>query len=156
MPNFIALIHKDSASAYGISFPDLPGCFAAADAEADIFDNATEALALNFDDITPESVVATEDLNAIAQLYLEDIKNGAYLLGIPFTVGPHAERTSFGVPIRALPSVGRANDPLCHAFRHAPRSGFAICKRCLPLRMPHHSGRRCVLPPRLGTLGAGQ
>lgn len=62
MPNFIALIHKDSASAYGISFPDLPGCFAAADAEADIFDRATEALALYFDNITRRDAITDAGL----------------------------------------------------------------------------------------------
>ena len=30
---YFALIHKDSGSAYGVTFPDLPGCFSAADAE---------------------------------------------------------------------------------------------------------------------------
>ena len=29
MHQYIALIHKDAASDYGVSFPDLPGCFTA-------------------------------------------------------------------------------------------------------------------------------
>jgi hypothetical protein len=27
MKTFIALVHKDEDSAWGVSFPDLPGCF---------------------------------------------------------------------------------------------------------------------------------
>ena len=29
MNTYLALIHKDDDSAYGVSFPDLPGCFSA-------------------------------------------------------------------------------------------------------------------------------
>jgi hypothetical protein len=31
MPHYIALIHKDSDSCYGVSFPDVPGIFTAGD-----------------------------------------------------------------------------------------------------------------------------
>lgn len=31
MKTYFALVHKDEVGAYGISFPDLPGCFSAAD-----------------------------------------------------------------------------------------------------------------------------
>ena len=44
MKTYLALVHKDADSAYGLTFPDLPGCFAAADAEGDILRNAVEAL----------------------------------------------------------------------------------------------------------------
>ena len=29
MSNYIAIIHKDSKSDFGVSFPDLPGCISA-------------------------------------------------------------------------------------------------------------------------------
>ena len=31
MPHYIALIHKDADSCYGVSFPDIPGVFTAGD-----------------------------------------------------------------------------------------------------------------------------
>lgn len=31
MPHYVALIHKDSDSCYGVSFPDVPGVFTAGD-----------------------------------------------------------------------------------------------------------------------------
>ena len=42
MRTYYALVHKDVDSAYGVTFPDLPGCFAAADAETNIHEAAQE------------------------------------------------------------------------------------------------------------------
>lgn len=39
-------MHKDADSAYGMTFPDAPGCFSAADEADDIFAMASEALEL--------------------------------------------------------------------------------------------------------------
>ncbi|MBA3447400.1 MAG: type II toxin-antitoxin system HicB family antitoxin [Pseudaminobacter sp.] len=41
---YIALIHKDPDSAYGISFPDVPGCISAGDTIDEAVRNAVEAL----------------------------------------------------------------------------------------------------------------
>lgn len=41
---YIAFIHKDPDSAYGVSFPDLPGCISAGDTIDDAVRNAVEAL----------------------------------------------------------------------------------------------------------------
>ncbi|WP_287247548.1 type II toxin-antitoxin system HicB family antitoxin [Mesorhizobium sp.] len=46
MKNYFALVDKDPGSAFGIRFPDIPGCFSAADAAEDIVPNAVEALQL--------------------------------------------------------------------------------------------------------------
>lgn len=45
MKPYIAIVHKDPESAYGISFPDAPGCFSAADEMDELFALAEEALA---------------------------------------------------------------------------------------------------------------
>jgi predicted RNase H-like HicB family nuclease len=44
-----AVLAKDADSAFGVHFPDLPGCFSAADRIEDVFANATEALAIWFE-----------------------------------------------------------------------------------------------------------
>lgn len=36
MKYFIAIVHKDADSAFGIGFPDLPSVFSAADEESDL------------------------------------------------------------------------------------------------------------------------
>ena len=40
MKTYIALVHKDADSAWGVSFPDLPGCFSAADTLDDVLPKA--------------------------------------------------------------------------------------------------------------------
>ena len=42
-------VHKDEGSAYGLTFPDFPGCFSAADELADLSRMAQEAVELHFD-----------------------------------------------------------------------------------------------------------
>lgn len=79
---YIALVHKDPESAYGVSFPDLAGVFSAADDEEDIVPNAIEALTLWAEDevLPPPSshtdILAREDVRA-------ELKEGAFLVRIP-------------------------------------------------------------------------
>jgi predicted RNase H-like HicB family nuclease len=42
-------VHKDQDSAYGLSFPDFPGCFSAADDLADLPRMAQEAVEVHFE-----------------------------------------------------------------------------------------------------------
>jgi predicted RNase H-like HicB family nuclease len=42
---YIALVHKDKDTSYGVSFPDVPGCISAGDTFEDAIDNASQALA---------------------------------------------------------------------------------------------------------------
>jgi predicted RNase H-like HicB family nuclease len=44
MTYYIALIHKDTDSCYGVSFPDVPGVFTAADSIDEAIRNAAESL----------------------------------------------------------------------------------------------------------------
>lgn len=46
MKPYIVIVHKDPESAYGMTFPDAPGCFSAADSIDELFANAAEALML--------------------------------------------------------------------------------------------------------------
>lgn len=43
---YYGVVEKDENSAFGVTFPDLPGCFSAADEEADIVGEAQIALSL--------------------------------------------------------------------------------------------------------------
>ena len=44
MPHYIALIHKDADSCYGVSFPDIPGVVTAGDTIDDAMRQAAEVL----------------------------------------------------------------------------------------------------------------
>ena len=46
MTYYIGLVHKEKDSAFGVQFPDVPGCFSAADDMDHVVSNATEALSL--------------------------------------------------------------------------------------------------------------
>jgi predicted RNase H-like HicB family nuclease len=45
MASYIALVHKDEGTSYGVSFPDVPGCISAGDTFEEAVENAAEALA---------------------------------------------------------------------------------------------------------------
>jgi predicted RNase H-like HicB family nuclease len=44
MPHYIALIHKETDSSYGVSFPDVPGVTAAGDTIDEAMQHAAEVL----------------------------------------------------------------------------------------------------------------
>jgi predicted RNase H-like HicB family nuclease len=48
MAGYIALVHKDEGTSYGVSFPDVPGCISAGDTFEDAVALAAEALAFHF------------------------------------------------------------------------------------------------------------
>jgi predicted RNase H-like HicB family nuclease len=48
MPGYIALVHKDDGTSYGVSFPDVPGCISAGDTFEEAVANGAEALAGHF------------------------------------------------------------------------------------------------------------
>jgi len=83
MKYFIALVHKDDESAFGINFPDLPSVFSAADAQDDLTANAIEALRLWAEDETLPAPSSYEDLVAREDVRAE-LAKGAFLARIPF------------------------------------------------------------------------
>lgn len=82
MKYFIALVHKDSDSAFGISFPDLPSVFSAADVEDDLTANAIEALRLWAEDEALPDPSSFDDLMAREEIRAE-LAKGAFLARIP-------------------------------------------------------------------------
>ena len=79
--HYVAVIDKDPDSAYGIRFPEVPGCFSAADTFRDIVPNSIEALSLFFEDSDP---APTRDLESVRGEVADDIASGAVLMMIPY------------------------------------------------------------------------
>lgn len=89
MSNYIAVVHKDSSSDFGVSFPDFPGCTTGGKSIDDVKDLSLEALSghikvmREFGEKIPnpsklDDIVADKDyLNAIAFLVVSvpDIKS---------------------------------------------------------------------------------
>ncbi|WP_420962935.1 type II toxin-antitoxin system HicB family antitoxin [Brucella sp. IR073] len=82
MRNYLAVVHKDPDSAFGISFPDIPGVFSASDTEEDMIGNAIEALRLWAED---EALPAPSPIEKI--LRRDDVRaelaEGAFLIRVP-------------------------------------------------------------------------
>jgi predicted RNase H-like HicB family nuclease len=82
MRHFIAVVHKEPESAFGLSFPDVPGLFSAADEEADLIDNAIEALRLWAEDATLPDPTPVEVLIDLPDVRA-DLAEGAFLIRVP-------------------------------------------------------------------------
>lgn len=80
MQYFYAIVHKDRESAFGVSFPDLPGCFSAADDIKDVLPNACEALSLWFEDM---AAVVPMRLDQVQAMAAPDLAAGAFIVAVP-------------------------------------------------------------------------
>ncbi|KFI24127.1 type II toxin-antitoxin system HicB family antitoxin [Paenirhodobacter enshiensis] len=79
----MAIVNHDEGHAYGLTFPDLPGAFAAADTWEDIPKAAAEALDLWFEDqpdVSPASLDAIRKRADVA----EELAAGAVLMPVPY------------------------------------------------------------------------
>jgi predicted RNase H-like HicB family nuclease len=118
MKYYYAVVHKDEDSAFGVHFPDLPGCFSAADEVEQLVPNACVALELWFEDSDVE--VEPRSLEAVRQAAAEELAEGAFLVAVP-----HIRRT--GKQVRANISMDRGMlDAIDRAAaeRHLTRSAF--------------------------------
>ena len=80
MKHFVAVVHKERGSAYGVHFPDVPGCHSAADNWNDVHANAVDALGHWFEDAEPVEPRGLED---VRDLVTADLVAGASLMVVP-------------------------------------------------------------------------
>ncbi|SEI10223.1 type II toxin-antitoxin system HicB family antitoxin [Paracoccus alkenifer] len=111
MRYYTAVVHKDEDSAYGLTFPDLPGCFAAADSWNDIPVAAAEALDLWFEDqpdVEPSPLDAVRKQPEVAVA----IGQGAVLMSVPYIPADTAlARVNISIErglLRAIDETARA------------------------------------------------
>lgn len=83
MKHFIALVHKEKDSAYGVTFPDLPDVFSAADGEEDLTANAVEAIRLWAEDQPVPMPSSHDEITRRADIKTE-LAKGAFLMRVPF------------------------------------------------------------------------
>ena len=130
MRTYLALVHKEEGTAYGLSFPDLPGCFAAADSEGDILRNAVEALELWFED---EAAVTPRGPEAIAAEVAEDLATGAFLIAVPLVrPSTRQKRVNISLDAGTLEAIDTAADGL-----GLTRSGFLTMAALNEIRGGH-------------------
>jgi predicted RNase H-like HicB family nuclease len=121
MASYIALIHKDADSDFGVSFPDFPGCVSAGDTLDEARRAAEEALALHVDGMIEdgEALPAPSSMERV-------MKDRAARDAVAFLVS---------LPERAAPTVrvnitlGAADLAAIDAYAEAngfTRSGFIV------------------------------
>jgi predicted RNase H-like HicB family nuclease len=106
MKYFYALVHKDADSSYGVTFPDLPGCFSAADDQDDVLPNAVEALEFWFEDqVEPEPMRLDQVQAAVA----DELVAGAFLVAVPRITNDHrVVRANISLERGILEAIDRA------------------------------------------------
>lgn len=87
MKPYIVIVHKEENSAYGMTFPDAPGCFSAADEMDDIFAMATEAIT-GWTEVMIEHgnpIPPTRDLSEIKSdpQWADEFVDAAFVLALP-------------------------------------------------------------------------
>ncbi|RKZ43878.1 MAG: hypothetical protein DRR16_29305 [Candidatus Parabeggiatoa sp. nov. 3] len=75
--NFPVVVHKDSDSAYGVTVPDLPGCFSAGDTLDEALENTKEAIACHI-----EGLLMDDEFLPIPQAIEKHYQNPDYSDGI--------------------------------------------------------------------------
>ena len=104
------VIHKDPDSAYGVTVPDIPGCFSAGDTFEEAISNATEAIECHL-----EALLMDEEdlpLPSDAEKYLgnPDFAEGVWALAsIDLSrISGKAKRVNVTIPERVLSQIDAA------------------------------------------------
>ena len=110
MRYYIAVVHQEDDSAFGVHFPDVPGCFSAADDEDDLIRNASEALALHLEG---EALPNARSMNAIraAEEVARDLAEGAFLVAVPvIRLSGRSKRANITMDAGLLDAIDRTAD----------------------------------------------
>jgi predicted RNase H-like HicB family nuclease len=90
MPHYIALVHKDADSCYGVSFPDVPGVFTAGDTIDEALRSAAEVLAFAAEDWSDLSGESFPTPRTIDELRLDpefkERATDAIIAAVPFHI----------------------------------------------------------------------
>ncbi|GGD41953.1 type II toxin-antitoxin system HicB family antitoxin [Aureimonas glaciei] len=121
MPNYIAIIHKDTDSEFGVSFPDFPGCISAGRDLDDARAMAGEALALHLAGMEADGDPIPEPSSLEAVMADPDNRDGvAILVAVPERTRKTV-RVNVTFPVDALRAIDRAAEQ-----RGLTRSGFLL------------------------------
>jgi predicted RNase H-like HicB family nuclease len=106
---YFAVVHHEEKSAYGAHFPDVPGCFAAADELKDLLPNCIAAL----DDFLADHLEPPQarDIELIKEEVKDDLNEGAYLMMVPYIANPiKSERVNVMIDRALLAAIDEARE----------------------------------------------
>lgn len=121
MRSYIALIHKEAGSDYGVSFPDLPGCITAGTTldEAKAF--AEEALTLHLAGMAEDGEAVPEPSSLEAVMADRENRDAVAVLVSVRGAAPKAVRINITMPEDVLARID------AYAEQHGMnRSGFLV------------------------------
>jgi predicted RNase H-like HicB family nuclease len=121
MRQYIALIHKDADSDYGVSFPDLPGCVTAGVDLDDARRMAEEALSLHLEGMEEDRDPIPEPSSLEAVMVDRENRGGVAILVKAPQKATRAVRVNVTVPEDDLERIDRFADE--HGYT---RSGFLL------------------------------
>lgn len=127
MAQYIALIHRDAESDYGVSFPDLPGCVSAGASLDEARAMAEEALALHLEGMAEDGEAAPEPSSLDAVMADRENRDGVAIL-VNADLKTRSVRVNITLPEDTLQAIDRYAED--HGFT---RSGFlaAAAKRAI-------------------------
>ena len=119
MRYYIALLHKDPRSDYGVSFPDLPGCVSAGRTLDEARTMAVDALALHLQSMIEDGEAIPEPSSLEAIMDDPDNRDGVVtIIPAPPTDGP-------GIRVNVILPENLLNEIDRHVESHGlTRSGF--------------------------------
>lgn len=119
MNDYIAIIHKDGESDFGVSFPDFPGCVTAGRTLDEARAMAEEALALHVDGLLDEKVTLPAPSSLEAVMTDRNHRDGVAILVAAPRRAPRAVRVNVTIAADELAEID------AYAARHGlTRSGF--------------------------------
>lgn len=85
---FPVVLHKDQDSDYGVTVPDVPGCFSAGETMNEALENVREALALHFEGLMADGEPLPQPREVDAHVGNPDHAGGVWAL-VDFDVTPY-------------------------------------------------------------------
>ncbi len=120
---FPVVLHKDADSDYGVTVPDVPGCFSAGATVSEALENAQKALALHFEGLVADGDALPQAQEVDVHMGNQDYAGGVWAV-VDFDVTPYlgkAVRFNATLPENLL---HRIDDVVKKDHRYASRSGF--------------------------------
>ncbi|GBL59302.1 copG family transcriptional regulator [Pseudomonas citronellolis] len=120
---FPVVLHKDADSDYGVTIPDVPGCFSAGGTVSQALENVQEALALHFEGLVADGETLPQAQEVDTHMGNPDYAGGVWAV-VDFDVTPYlgkAVRFNASLPENLLQ---RIDERVKRDHRYASRSGF--------------------------------
>lgn len=108
MRPYIALIHKDAKSDFGVSFPDFPGCVTAGETLDKARSMAAEALALHVEGLLEDNEAVPEPSSMEAVMAERVNRDAVAVLVDPPKIISRAVRINITLPSDVLEDIDRS------------------------------------------------